>query len=499
MFTSQSPYSKRAQNIGLQAGILSARTFTIFVVMALVTTFATTPLTAAFYPPWYQKKLEAWKRGEIDWDTGAPIVSPDEGSVRDSLTYEKLETSKVQRLLVYLRLDNMPTLLALVSLLGGRRQSAAPRIHPSHQNNTEVDDADLSASIKRPTQAHGVRLIGLTERESSVMKVSEVDEYSAHDPVVNTFKIVGRLHNLAISGEVAFLPETMFAESLASRASETSSDLILLPWSETGGMSESQIISSDSVTNKLGTSQYTQFVAAVLENASCNTAVFINKDFGGSTTRQKRRLTLTRTHSSFSMRDTNGDAAPPIVDRSHHIFFPFLGSVDDRFALRLVLQLAEDPDVTVSIVHFKVPTGYFQEEAVLTTNTSTNVAATDGTTEAAPTRSERNSAFFASLRSTIPAELASRVTFEIVESSMPIAAILDRAKLELGQSPRNAGDLLVLGRNAANHSALLKENPDPAAITYEASKCLGVVAEVAIKSSLRASVLVVQARGKGAE
>ena len=50
-------------NIGLQAKILSTRTFTIFVVMALATTFATTPLTASLYPPLYQRKLEACKRG----------------------------------------------------------------------------------------------------------------------------------------------------------------------------------------------------------------------------------------------------------------------------------------------------------------------------------------------------------------------------------------------------------------------------------------------------
>ena len=33
-------------NVGLQAGILSQRVFTIFVVMALVTTFLTTPIVS---------------------------------------------------------------------------------------------------------------------------------------------------------------------------------------------------------------------------------------------------------------------------------------------------------------------------------------------------------------------------------------------------------------------------------------------------------------------
>ncbi|KAJ9656870.1 hypothetical protein H2201_008392 [Coniosporium apollinis] len=495
-------------NIGLQARILSPRTFTIFVVMALVTTFATTPLTSALYPPWYQKKIEAWKRGEIDWDTGAPLSRSDESSARDSLAYEKLESSKVHKLLVYLRLDNMPTLLAFASLLGGKPEAAAPRLHPSHQAPEEDNAAESSASPKRPIQAHGVRLIELTERESSVMKVSEVDEYSAHDPVVNTFKIFGQLHNLAVSGEVAVLPQAMFADALVSKASEMSSDLILLPWSETGGMSESQIISSDSVKNKLATSAYNQFVASALETASCTTAVFINKNFGGSATRAREIPTLTRTLSSLSLRSSSGHITAPITDRSHHIFFPFFGGADDRVALRLVLQLAESPDVTATIVHLEVPGGHFDEGTVLTPVTSGNVsqvaarqtAPTDANITTTPTLpGERDAAFFASLRNSVPAELASRVTFETIQTSKPLAAALDRAKLEMGQNPRNAGDLVVLGRNAANRVALLREEADPSAMNYEAGRCLGVLAEVVVRSTMRASVLVVQARGKGAE
>src|ERR1700743_3387859 len=110
------------QNIGLQAKILSTRTFTMFVVMALVTTFMTTPLTRKLYPPEYQKKIEAWRRGEIDWDTGAPLAGTDDSSARDSLAFEKLQSTNMQRLLVYLRLDNMPTILAFMSILGKQQQ-----------------------------------------------------------------------------------------------------------------------------------------------------------------------------------------------------------------------------------------------------------------------------------------------------------------------------------------------------------------------------------------
>ena len=45
--------------------------------MALVTTFVSSPLTSYFYPLWYQKKVESWRRGEIDWDTGKPLDGSD--------------------------------------------------------------------------------------------------------------------------------------------------------------------------------------------------------------------------------------------------------------------------------------------------------------------------------------------------------------------------------------------------------------------------------------
>ena len=43
--------------------------------LCLVTTFATAPLTEMLYPEWYQRKLDLWKKGKIDWDTGALIAS----------------------------------------------------------------------------------------------------------------------------------------------------------------------------------------------------------------------------------------------------------------------------------------------------------------------------------------------------------------------------------------------------------------------------------------
>lgn len=169
--------------------------------MALVTTFATTPLVRLLYPPWYQRKLEAWKRGEIDWDSGNPMAETDD------VALQKEESAKTRNLLLYARLDSMPTLLAFVSMLGRKPTQITERMHPS-RNGGDAKGSDQNSPSTRSVSVHAVRLVELTERGSAVMKVSEVDEYATFDPVINAFRILGQLFGLAVSGEVGIALRT---------------------------------------------------------------------------------------------------------------------------------------------------------------------------------------------------------------------------------------------------------------------------------------------------
>lgn len=465
------------QNIGLQAKILSTRTFTIFVVMALITTFLSSPLTMLFYPAWYQKKAEAFKRGEIDWD-GKPLRDTD--SVAEAAHYDKVSSEKIKHLTVYLRLDSMPNLLAFASLLGGSTQPKAIS-HPRAERTATTGKAggegvQQDEIRKRPVEAYGLRLLNLTDRASSVMAVTEGDSYTAHDPVVNIFRTFGRLHNLAVSGEVVVVPESSFADTLSARASE--SDFLLVPWSETGGMSEQAIIEDKGTKNKLAAPSYTTFVHETLEQSVVPVAVFINKNFGGTKNRDKKEHgKLSRTYSSVSLGSQREKmVTAPIADPSHHIFFPFFGGEDDRTALRLVLQLAEKPEVTATVVRFELPAG--------------------SKDQADKTSSELDATFFASLSSSLPADLSARVVFETFASSNPLQDVVARAAAEVGQNPKNAGDLVILGRNIGRDRHQFSQGGadeiKPVTATGAAAT-LGLLAEQMWDSKSGASILVVKA------
>ncbi|KAI9851952.1 MAG: K(+)/H(+) antiporter [Thelocarpon superellum] len=507
-------------NIGLQAKILSTRTFTIFVVMALITTFATTPLTTALYPPWYQKKLAAWKRGEIEWD-GTKRSPTDDASDKDPIATEKLRHTQVRKLLVQLRLDSLPSLFTFIALLGGtERRPTVEKVHRLKQDGATNAGADgyggeaAGGAGKAPLQVHGLRLLELTERTSSVMKGSEAEDFAHRDPIVNAFYTFGALNNVAVSGGLAVVPEDAYADTLTTKAADLSSDLVIIPWSETGSITEEgHSLLQEGNENRFTSDPHNHFIHESLAHATSDTAIFVNRGFGG--TRKHEPPPLSRVVTGLSMRSNRDVATAPVTDRSHHIFFPFFGGPDDHSALRFVLQLAQNANVTATIIRVVVPqasgSGSGSDPDIGGAAESASVAhhfrlpLRKGATEVSPTQSadstdKHDGAFFTALKDSLPRALERRVLFDTVTSTQPLKDTVARAKAEVGLSPNNAGDLVVVGRGRTSRRdvrselmAMLTPLGYPTADGAGTRDALGDVAEAMLVAGLKASVLALQA------
>ncbi|KAK4461738.1 Sodium/hydrogen exchanger family-domain-containing protein [Cladorrhinum samala] len=352
-------------NIGLQAKILSTRTFTMFVIMALVTTFVTTPLTTWLYPPWYQQKLELWKKGKIDWE-GNPILPADGEELEDKYRQGDAAT----RLLVYLRTDGLSSVLGLVSLF----TSAFPPA--DRRGNGESEKAPQLET--RPLRIQGYRLVPLTDRNSSVMKVSDIEDHASHDPIVKAFGTStanNTARDVIVSGQIAVVPEESYADTLATQAGRLNSDLILIPWSETGSVSEGQnhyyytsaggLKGSDGL---LENKEFAELVGQVYEKSRYLTGVGVfvdkgvfeaqnakaednvgNKTAAGSIARQLTRdatgVSLAETQdlgaARFHSADGRGDKVVRVM---------YKGGEDDLFAVRLGFQFAQSGKVGLEVV-----------------------------------------------------------------------------------------------------------------------------------------------------
>lgn len=98
-------------NVGLNANIISRRVYSMFIVMTLVTTFLTTPLTLLSYPVSY-RELVARHRGALkkDVDSEGELL----GSLSD-LSMSNLSRFKISDILLLLRkIDTLPHVLALL-------------------------------------------------------------------------------------------------------------------------------------------------------------------------------------------------------------------------------------------------------------------------------------------------------------------------------------------------------------------------------------------------
>jgi hypothetical protein len=101
---------------------------------------------------------------------------------------------------------------------------------------------------------------------------------------------------------------------------------------------------------------------------------------------------------------------------------------------------------------------------------------------------ERDTVFFASLKNSLPAELASHVVFETDQAGMEaLKACLERAAIEVGRVARNAGGLVVVGQNAARVASFAKEVRGTG--NDDASTCLGIIGAEAARSRVKASVV----------
>ncbi|KEF56978.1 uncharacterized protein A1O9_07168 [Exophiala aquamarina CBS 119918] len=506
-------------NIGLQARILSTRTFTIFVVMALVTTFATTPLVVWLYPPWYQQKLELWKQGKIDWDGNRLHHDDDEDESSDSSEQNALRTAEVARkVLVYLRLDGLPSLFTMVSLFARKREdldTLSPPSSPVATREGELAEAVMTqpqalssvVTLRRPLQVHGLRLMELTERESSVMRVSEIEEFASRDPVIKAFGTFGQSRDIAVGGQIAVVPDHSFSGTLLTRARDLRSDLILLPWSETGTMSEYPSLFDAKPANPLANMEFSSLAAEIFRKAhdTCSVGVLIDKtaltaenSTTDSSAEARAPRPLARTLTGVSVAEQLKSSVHfKLSDSSRYrLFVLYSGSDDDLYAVKLGLQLVKNEAVDLIILNVRptpVPHDDDEGDHVLEIKDSGNGGAAKS----------RNADFeFETIRTSLLHFLRRRVTFVDLDIS-PLDAITAAIA-----EPSAAETIVLIGRgapasssgalfNSLSNSGILGGGSSSTAVAGD-SRALGPFATRLVRSvrekGLATALLVVQAR-----
>jgi hypothetical protein len=294
-------------NVGLQAGIMDQRLFSMFVVHALVLTFITTPLTLFIYPVHHRRPESK--------DT------VEEGPVQASTDHEL----KTRFTVVLDKMDQLSAAMTLTQLLqnpSGVAQSASTTSVSDDEKRALEEELPVLSSRPAPavdsrTSIEALRLVELTARTSALLRSQEAGALLRTDPVLGIFTTFGRLNRLRVAPALSVVPEDAFASTIADHARDAGSQLVVLPWSvapsDTAAAADANpfapLIASDAA--------YTHHLRRTFAATPVDAAVFVDVATG----------------------------AP-----AQHVFLPFFGGPDDRAALAFVVQLCVNPAVTATVV-----------------------------------------------------------------------------------------------------------------------------------------------------
>ena len=309
-------------NIGLQAGILDTRTFSMFVVHAVILTFITTPLTLLFYPPQYHSRQSSRHLAESGT---AAISSDDETKTRFALVLDKIE--------------QLPAAMTISQLLHSRNDaSSAVSVRSSIDEKAEKPPVIARPSQLPPISIHALRLVELTSRTSAVLKSQEAQSLANTDPVISVFKTFGYLNRLLVSAALSVVDHDEFTTAIAQHVQESKSQMVILPWARAAPSGEDEAIHTGNPfdgmlhksANQTGAVVYSEFIRKVFALTPTNVTLFVDS---GHTAPYAGRIASTTA--------------------TQHLFLPFFGGPDDRLALSFVVQLCRNSLVQATVVRIQ--------------------------------------------------------------------------------------------------------------------------------------------------
>jgi hypothetical protein len=311
-------------NVGLQANILDQRIFSMFVFMALLLTFITTPLTLYFYPPRYRDHV------------GVPLErGPTSGT---GATSDEFILSKFA--VVFDDMDQLPSAMTLTQLLqppNSARLNVAEK--PLTEKSTEPETSAISYSYNKSStiSVDALRLIELTDRTSGVLRSQSADTLTRNDPVLSVFRTFGRLNRFSVSAFLSVINHDEFSSYVTNHAREFGSQALVIPWplaphatEVMGGRNlglpygpfDSLFSKASGIDDAASHLVRSQFVRKVFASSPSDVALFIDR--GLST-------------------DSGSTIYP-------HVFLPFSGGPDDRLALSFVIQLCLHDAISATVV-----------------------------------------------------------------------------------------------------------------------------------------------------
>ncbi|KAI0632272.1 Sodium/hydrogen exchanger family-domain-containing protein [Trametes polyzona] len=528
-------------NVGLSAGILSQRVFSMFVLEALLLTFMTTPAVTFLYPPEMRVRAGGTGANYVTTAHGGGQGAEDAAQRSEGFEQGREEdsTRRSRFTIVLDKIEHLPGMMALTQLILPPPPPYTERALAT--SGTLEGSTDMLKGESSPTpppsspavSIDAIRLIELSDRTSAVMKGSNTEHLLNTDPLLDIFTTFGALHGVPVSNSLAIVTFDDLGSSVTEHAKRNDSQLILVPWlpphysvdasaphGTAPATSPGDASHSSPVTPRAGHIQnpfealfratssgadntdvsvvHSQFVRSLFSSSQTDVALFVDRHMPG-------------THKH----------AP--AGGAYRLFVPFFGGPDDRLALEFAVQLCANPKISATVVRVSkrelelAQSGNSMEKPQINTDERAvestvhhNTMFPDTVYAHATTQTRLQSETADNIawsRYTHPdassdpalAPALSRMDFSEVGTPAPLRYVIKQALSMAHAAADERSRLLVLtGRSrrlaVENHHAELKSvMEEHGGIANEVKRTVGDVATSLVVSGCQASVLVFQA------
>ncbi|GFZ11034.1 cation/H+ exchanger 20 [Actinidia rufa] len=278
-------------NIGKEKKVLNDEVFAILVLMALFTTFITTPTVMAIYKP---------ARG-VSSRSHRHLQSAASETIKDEL-----------RLLACVHgPGNIPS---LINFIESTRSTGKSRLKLYIMHLVKLTERSSSIVMVQQARKNGFPFINKLRRDA------------LHDQVAVAFQTYGQLGRVSVRPATAISALATMHEDICHVAENKSASMIILPFHKTW---RKMTNGGDDEVENVG-HEWREVNQRVLKDAPCSVAMLVDRGFGGGS------------------QQTPGPTAT-VVQRVCIVFF---GGPDDREALELGGRMAEHPAVKVTVVRF---------------------------------------------------------------------------------------------------------------------------------------------------
>lgn len=381
-------------NVGLAAGILDTKVFSMFVFMAVVLTVITTPLTLWVYPTRFHQRVRFASTTDGDAknldgheraDTTASAYGTDAlpGGVRTNTSRIMVVLQKMEHLAAIMFLTQLfeqpdhtstrtaghaqaPPALKLPTLKEerGEKDLDSEASHSDAGDGPSERHEDPASASKSLLTIEALRLVELTGRTSSVMQSIETDALVNTDDLLQLFKQYGYIRGFNVKPSASVAELESFPHSVGDHAERSDAQLVVLPWTTpASGASGAVMDEQASVGLNIG---FGPNIGNSPANAATPTSPNpFDRIFGPDTNASPFYSVFLRRTLAEAKRDTAifvdrgfhaGDNAGPraTANAGHHqrLFLPFFGGADDRLALGLVVQMCRHTNVCATIIRF---------------------------------------------------------------------------------------------------------------------------------------------------